>query len=131
MTLDRQTRVAWLGTLVVVGLCLWPKSWMPINESAARTPTHVDKVIHFAMFATFGILWTRGRTPATKHAALVFAGAVVLAVATELLQGIPAIGRDSDPLDALADVVGGFMGIALVSAAGGLVESDRPSEIEA
>ncbi len=124
MQVDQRTSLAWIATVVIVALCLWPKAWMPVREKTASAPRHTDKVIHFAMFAAYGILWTRGRTPTPKRAAAVFAGAVVLAVATELLQGLPVISRDPDPLDALADVVGGFMGIALVSAAGGVVEVD-------
>lgn len=128
MTLDRRTSIAWLGTLVIVGLCLWPKGWMPVEETTSNAPRHVDKVIHVAMFAVFGMLWTRGRTPTARRAFLVFAAAVALAVGTELAQGLPAIGRDPDPLDALADVVGGFMGIALVSGAGGVMGADEPDE---
>ena len=121
---DRRTSLACVGTFVIVGLLLWPKTWMPLKETSSSAPKHVDKVIHFAMFAAFGILWTRGRVPNARYSGMVIGAAVILAVGTELSQGLPAISRDPDVLDALADILGALMGIALVTGAGGLVDAD-------
>jgi uncharacterized membrane protein YraQ (UPF0718 family) len=71
---------------------------------------HDDKVVHALLYAVLGGLLriATGRMAAT----LALAGAVGLA--DELLQStVP--GRSADPLDWLADVLGAFVGAALVS----------------
>ena len=124
MTRDRRKILAWLGTCLVIALCLWPKTWLPAPEASPRNAPHADKVIHFAMFAVFGLLWMRVGPVSRVRVALVLAAAVALAVGTELLQGLPLIARDPDRFDALADILGGAMGIALVRAAGNTLGVD-------
>ena len=130
MPRDRRKLLAWLGTCLIVTLCLWPKTWLPAREASPRNAPHADKVIHFAMFAVFGLLWMRVGPVSRARVGLVLAAAVALAIGTELLQGLPLIARDPDPFDAIADVLGGAMGVALVTAAGNTLGVDPEESTE-
>ena len=117
MRMDRRTLLAWAGTALLLALCLMPKAWVARSstESPRKIP-HLDKVIHFTMFAGFGFLWTRAaRSPMRSRAARVLTAAIALAVGTELAQGLPQIERDPDVLDALADTVGAVTGVGVVA----------------
>ncbi len=121
-----------MGTALLVALCLWPKAWMPKkDESAGRSLPHADKVVHFALFASYAILWMRTGPLERRRTAMVAASVLVLAIGTEALQGLPVIGRDPDLLDCLADVLGGTFGVMLVHGAGGalgIVDEDGDEE---
>jgi VanZ family protein len=112
--MDRRTIAAWAVTVVVLGLCLMPRAWFPRREESPRRIPNLDKVIHFGMFAAFGAAWVIAAKDASgrrARAAWVFAAAAALAIGTELAQGHPAIDRDPDLMDALADCLGGLAGI--------------------
>ncbi|MGE3820704.1 MAG: VanZ family protein [Isosphaeraceae bacterium] len=96
--------LAAVATLLSLSLILWPKGMLPRSEAGPRLLPHADKLIHFSLFCVCSAFWLAagGR----RFATLVLAGGLVLAVGTELLQGMPIIQRDPDPLDALADTVG-------------------------
>jgi hypothetical protein len=115
---DRWTIPAWVSTVVLLGICLMPKAWMPRGEGSPRVIPHLDKVVHFTLFAAFGLCWakagTLGRVSAAR-AVRVLAVAAALAVGTELAQGLDVIDRDPDPLDALADGLGGAFGVGVVA----------------
>jgi VanZ family protein len=96
--------------MLLVALSLSPKGTIP-EQSGERELPHIDKVAHFAMFAGFGFFWAAS-VRSKGSAAKVLAAALVLAVATELLQGLPVVDRDPNVLDALADLVGAVTGIA-------------------
>jgi hypothetical protein len=99
----------WTGLLLV--LCLLPGRFLHEPRTGAGI-SHLDKVVHAGLFAGFSLLWlSASRSP--RRMAFVLIGGFVLAVATELAQSLPAIARDTDPLDALADVAGVFIGWAL------------------
>ena len=99
---------AWLVAMLVA--CLLPKHLLPLHEhGAGASPTpHLDKVVHFLMFLGFGLLWG-GARPVT---ALVLG--LIVAVATELAQGLPLVHRDPDLFDGLADVAGVLVGVAII-----------------
>jgi len=119
MQTDRTTLPAWGATLVILVLCLTPRAWLPHPETTPRG-LHADKVVHFAMFAAFGVLWTRARGDSNlpRRAAVVFVVALALAVGTELTQASPQIDRDADPYDALADALGAAAGVAVALGGG-------------
>jgi VanZ family protein len=108
----------WLATLWTVAIlvaCWLPKSAMPVREASlthSRLP-HVDKVVHFTMFAGFGALWTaalqRGR------GRWVIAAGMLLAVVTEVGQNHPWVGRDGGIDDGLADFVGTVIGVIVAA----------------
>jgi VanZ family protein len=92
---------------------------MPARESGPGLIPHIDKLVHFGMFAGFSLLWMNARPPRPRGrawGAAVLAAALVLAVATEVAQGLPAVNRDPDPLDGLADAVGAFVAVGASSA---------------
>ncbi len=126
MTMLRRTLLPWLATLVLLVLCLYPKTWMPRGEEGPRLIPHLDKLIHFSLFAGFGLCWLLAGPslrPSRKRIVGVLATSFALAAGTELLQGLPQIGRDPDLLDALADVVGGLASVSFVGLARGLGRS--------
>ena len=119
MTILRRTLLPWGATLLLLTLCLLPRSWMPRGEASPRKIPHLDKVVHFGMFAGFGLLWAcagRSPVPTRSRVAGVLAVAFALAVSTEITQGLPQIARDPDPFDALADAVGSVVGVGVVVA---------------
>ncbi len=128
MSRDRRKHFAWFGTVLIVALCLWPKNLLPASETSSKNPPHADKVVHLAMFAVFGLLWMRACPESRSKATFIFAAGVVLAIGTELAQGLSLIARDPDPLDALADVVGTAIGIALELGAGATFGADSEDE---
>jgi hypothetical protein len=116
MLLNQRLTVAWLSTLLVLVLCLTPRF-----VSETRFFPHSDKLAHFAMFALYSYTWARAVGPSgltRRHATAILALGLGLALATEVLQGLPVIHRDPDPLDALADAAGSLAGVALGAVAG-------------
>ena len=71
-----------------------------------------DKIQHIAAFATLGLLgsWAYSRTSALK----LLAGLSLFGAAIEIIQAIPALHRDSDILDWLADTVAVLVALLLV-----------------
>lgn len=121
MTTLRRTLLPWGATLLLLTLCLLPKSWIPRGETGPGALPHLDKVIHFGMFAGVGLLWACAGPspfPSRSRAVGVLAASFALAVGTELAQGIPAIDRDPDVLDATADAAGALAGVGVVVAWG-------------
>jgi VanZ family protein len=101
---------AWTG-LIVYG-CLTPASALP--KIKLFVIPYFDKFVHFALFFGLGILLIRHLIEINRfktHKAVIagFIITVLLAIATEVLQNLLPINRDSDLKDLLAD----FIGIAL------------------
>lgn len=121
MDLDRWTVRAWVCTLILLALCLAPKRWVPPGERVGSRIPHQDKLVHFGLFAAFGLCWARaGRASGLSPARIagVLAVSAVLAVGTEVAQGLEMIHRDPDPLDALADAAGAVAGVGLAATRG-------------
>jgi VanZ family protein len=72
------------------------------SPGGPATFPYADKVVHAAVFAlvTGAGIWRFGRVRA------VLAAAAAYAVASEFAQGLLLPGRQGDPVDALADLVG-------------------------
>jgi VanZ family protein len=127
--MDRRTIAAWAVTVLLLVLCFMPSAWVPRGEESPRRIPNLDKVIHFGMFAAFGAAWVIAAKDASgrrARAAWVFAAAVALAVGTELAQGHPAIDRDPDLFDTLADCLGGVAGILVALPKRGTETSTGP-----
>ena len=79
-----------------------------------QVPGHPsDKLQHIAAFVTLGLLgsWAyRGASPVSLLLGLSLFGALI-----ELIQAIPALHRDSDVLDWIADTVGAGVVLLIVS----------------
>ncbi|MDR3679042.1 MAG: VanZ family protein [Flavipsychrobacter sp.] len=110
----RARLAAVLWTLLIFIACLWPGKDIP----DIQVP-FIDKWVHFVLFGVFSFLWLCGyprkgwQTPIVIFLVAVFTGWLV-----EELQGaLPALGRTKDMMDALADSVGGLLGVLVFIAA--------------
>ena len=101
---SRGAAVAW--TVIIVALCLLPGEDVPKVDVVG-----IDKVGHFLMFVVFSLLWWQHISNRPIVRLLVFG--LVLAVGTELLQGVLNWGRIGDPFDAIANAAGLAVGIAI------------------
>jgi VanZ like family len=107
--------MAALWTLVILFLCWMPGKW--VKEVEGGSPwfqiPDLDKVIHWGIFVLFTILWLRTGTSRWRYAWVALAG-LALAAITELVQSsIPAIGRDGEIGDAITDLIGVAIGLAI------------------
>jgi hypothetical protein len=100
------TAILWT-TLILIGTLL-PARSLPETGSGSGFSLldlpYFDKAVHFALFFGFGVLWILA-TGAQSRARVLIAG-LALAVLTELLQTIPAIGREAGWEDVAADALG-------------------------
>lgn len=107
----KRTVPAWVCTGLLLVACWIPGRWLHEEETGLDLGiTHSDKVVHGLLFLGFGFFWrralrVRGRT------GWILAVGLMLAVVTELGQATTFVGRDADPLDALADVAGLLAGL--------------------
>lgn len=97
------TAVAW--TLVIVALCSLPPSEIPAPDVVG-----VDKLAHFAVFAVFAWLWLRASNSESAVRNVLIAG-FLLAMLTEMYQGVLPFERDPSMLDAVANLAGLLAGI--------------------
>lgn len=100
--------LAWSWTLVVLVICWFPRFAIPRVEEEGYHLfgiPHLDKLIHFGIFAVLAFLWLRV-APSLSRASRVFLAGLALAVVTELVQELPIIHRDAGWLDGAADAVG-------------------------
>jgi hypothetical protein len=95
--------------LVSLAVLFAPASDVPL------APPGVDKLVHLLLFAALavsarwaGIGWSAAAGLLVPYAAV-----------SELLQGLPQLGRSADVLDWLADVVGILLGLGLWQALAG------------
>jgi hypothetical protein len=110
-----------LWTLFILGVCWVPAPWLGhagVDEGGwTWNIPHLDKIIHLGLFAIFAILWARVDLPRRSSgwtvSLWIFGLGVILAILTEVVQDLPAIGRDSGLDDALADVAGLLVGFIL------------------
>lgn len=81
--------------------------WMPPPDVQGIDVPGIDLLVHFGLFVLFGVAWSRcGAGPVT-----VIAGAGMLALATELIQGFLPWPRTPSGLDAGADLAGAIVGV--------------------
>ncbi|SIO59342.1 hypothetical protein SAMN05444166_6017 [Singulisphaera sp. GP187] len=105
----RIAALVWTSLLLVA--CLIPSYLLRVNESQVHVGiSHADKLVHAFLFAGFGFLWILA-APSRRGLIGVLVVGILLAALTEIGQGLPIIGRDTDPLDGLADVVGLLIGL--------------------
>jgi hypothetical protein len=106
--------MAALWTLVILALCWMPAPW--VQEVREGSPwlqiPDLDKVVHWGIFVVFTILWLRTSTSRWRYA-WVALGGLVVAAGTELVQTLPAIGRDCEVGDAITDLIGVAIGLVV------------------
>ena len=106
--------LAVLWTLAIMTVCWLPRHVVREieDDSAWFKIPNFDKLVHCAIFVVFSILWARVWSSRPRLAWVVLAG-LVLAVVTEVVQELPVVGRDASLYDALTDIVGVLIGIAV------------------
>jgi VanZ family protein len=113
--MSRRTVMLLAWVVIILGLCWYPKSLMPIEEGpkpVGRIP-HLDKVIHFGMFAILGWLGMfSGRRPMAARSLGIFLLGLGVAILSELGQMAPIVGRDAGLDDLAADLLGVVAGMA-------------------
>lgn len=96
-----------LGVLLVgfvVLVCLIPSGDLP------NAPLN-DKLNHFIAHCALAA-WFAGLMPRNRWWKI-FTGLLVLGIAIEVVQGLMHAGRDSDPLDVVANSIGAAAGLAV------------------
>jgi len=104
--------VVW--TLLIMVLCWLPRSLVleVEGESSWFKLPHLDKVVHCGIFVIFSILWLRVRSFRRPFGLVALSG-FALAVLTEIVQGLPIVGRDTSVADMVTDAIGVLIGIAV------------------
>lgn len=103
----RHLRWALLWAAVILGLCLVPARGLP--EWDWFSLLDLDKLVHAVMFFVLSLLLAQAFRTAGRPANYLFWGIIISAlygVATEVLQGLEALGRRTDPADMIANTVG-------------------------
>ncbi|MBS1688810.1 MAG: VanZ family protein [Bacteroidetes bacterium] len=121
---NRARFLATLWTLLIFILCL-----MPGNDLPEVNVPFIDKWTHFVLFGTFTFLWLCG-FPKRKfgHLALIFIISIALGWLIECLQGyFTSLGRDKDIMDAIADGIGGLLGVLFFTLLSSLAEKKQQS----
>src|SRR6185437_3412702 len=108
--------MATLWTLVILVLCWTPRQ---IVQELEEGPSwflllipNYDKLVHWGIFLVFSVLWLRTGTSRWRYA-WVALGGLALAAITEIVQLLPAIRRDASVADALTDLIGAAIGLAI------------------
>jgi VanZ family protein len=106
------TAIFW--TLVIMTLCWLPRDAINRLEdnSALLFIPNFDKVVHAGIFLVFAVLWARGLS-SPRRLVWIALGGIGLAVITEAGQALSAVGRDASVADALTDVIGVVVGLAV------------------
>lgn len=82
--------------------------YLPMAVGQPPPPTFLDKVVHATSFALIAVTGCKARVPLRVLVALIAGEAVV----SEIVQGtVTVLHRDGDWADAVADLVGGALGI--------------------
>lgn len=118
MAIDRRVTtvrviVAVLWTLVILTLCWLPRAVVQEVEkdnSLFQIP-NFDKLVHWGIFLLFSLFWLRVGSSRWRFLWVALAG-LVLAVVTEGVQLLPAIGRDASLGDGVTDFIGVMLGLA-------------------
>lgn len=103
-----------LWTALLITLCVVPAGWLPHWAWCGR---HTDKFVHVMLFCGYGLLWTLASTVPNRQYYVLAVG-IVLAVITELVQGIPGLHRSPDVGDLVADIVGLVIAVTIVAYVG-------------
>jgi uncharacterized membrane protein YccC len=105
-----------LWTLVIMALCWASPRWVHkvVRSSSWFALPDLDKVVHWGIFCVFTVLWMR-TSQSNRRYWLVALGGIALAAITELVQNLPIVNRDGNMADAITDVIGVLIGLAVAS----------------
>ncbi len=106
-----QRYICLVYAVVIVYVSLAPGQRIPgiFNWGSLFSP---DKVAHFGAYAIFAVLlsFSIGGTSIRKRTATAVVFAALFGVLMEGLQGIAGTGRDFDPIDMVANLIGAMLG---------------------
>jgi VanZ family protein len=102
--------LAWLWTLLILIACFTPAKEIPKVDIPL-----IDKWTHLVLFGIFSFLWLCARPLRNPTwLATVFFISVAFGAFIEVMQGLLTfLGRSSEFMDAVADAIGGLLGIGL------------------
>lgn len=96
--------VVWTVTILIA--IVVPAPSLPQNSA-----TGLDKLVHFALFLVFSLLWMYAGTG--KLLPLwVLLGGLIYGIGTEYMQGFLPVARTPDPVDAAINAAGTIIGIS-------------------
>jgi VanZ family protein len=103
--------LGWTNLIMV--LCWMPRDLIQEleGESSWFEIPHLDKVVHWALFVIFSILWLRVLRSSRRAFGLVILLGLGLGVLTEIVQGLAIIGRDTSVADMITDGIGVVVGV--------------------
>lgn len=96
------------GVFAVVVLVSLAVLFAPASD-VPSAPAGVDKVVHLALFAALAASGRWAGVAARRLAVLLLGYAAL----SEVVQGLPALGRSMSPADWVADAVGVLVGLVL------------------
>ncbi len=109
--------MAWLWGIGVAALLLAPLPHAAESLVSDIGALPLDKLIHLGLFLGLAGSWRRALPPALagrrRWVAVVILAAVAFGGALELLQTLPAIGRDGEWGDVVADALGALLSLPL------------------
>ena len=99
-----------LWTLLILIACFTPAKEIPKVDVPL-----IDKWTHLILFGGFTFLWLCARPVLTfLYLVSLFLGSVAFGAFIEIMQGqLTFLGRSMEFMDAVADSIGGILGIAL------------------
>jgi VanZ family protein len=98
--------------LWVYGLAMLALFFFPMPRAPFRAPSQFDKMVHFALFLGFAVLYRMDRWPPIIRVLVVSAG---FAGGVELVQGLLRY-RSAEVLDFVAGALGALVGVLLIEA---------------
>src|SRR3954451_16819621 len=108
--------LAVLWTIMILAMCWTPGDWLPVKqeeESSWLDIPHFDKLVHGGLFAVFAVLWMAALAGRSRRIARVAVAGLFVAAISELGQLIPAVNRDGELMDVLADSARLLAGLGL------------------
>ena len=106
-----------IWTVFILWVCWLPKSKVPNPPTGHEIP-HLDKAVHFTLFAVFGALGMLSGVNRDRGLAVRVCGAALaLTVLTEAGQALEIVGRTPDVIDGLCDMSGAAFGALWVGIA--------------
>ena len=118
--------IAWAWAFVILGACWYPKRLMTGGDEPTRVfhIPHLDKVVHFGLFAVFAALAVRATGQA--RAWRVFWIGLALGVVSELGQMTSFVNRDAGLDDLAADQLGVAVALGMMAWLGSRVKAPSP-----
>jgi VanZ family protein len=102
---DRRLAISW-SLVIFILLCI-PGDEM--SKGFLFLP-HIDKLVHFALFAFFAFLWGEAKpfhnNQKKYSSSLIFISGTVYGIGLEFLQQLPFISRSFDYYDMIANSIG-------------------------